>query len=97
MPGVMRDLVETLVAAQPDLEIVGGDADVVLVGVATIAEADALTARLYARPHQRLLALAVDGRTAVAYELRPHVTPLGTLSPEGLLAAIRAGQPAGSR
>lgn len=110
MPGVLRDLVESVVAAQPDLQIVANGstdpsieseavppADVIVVGVDTIDKVTAFTDRLYAYPHQRVLALALDGRHAVAYELRPHITELGEISPDGLLAAIRAGAPAGAR
>ncbi len=96
MPGVMRDLVETIVGAQPDIRIVADDpADVVILGVATIDEAAGVRARLYAHPNQRVLALAIDGRHAVAYEMRPHLTALGAISPDGLLAAIRADVPVG--
>jgi hypothetical protein len=100
LPGVMRDLVENIVSAQADMRIVdddhGGPADVVVVGVPTLADAATLTARLYAYPRQRILALALDGRHGASYELRPHITALAALSPDGIVAAIRAGLPAGS-
>jgi hypothetical protein len=98
----MRDLVEIVVGAQPDMQIVAVDAtdpaafgtpaDVVILGVASVAEPIAHTTQLYEHPHQRILALAIDGRRAVVYELRPHLTELGEISPDGLLAAIRAGR-----
>jgi hypothetical protein len=109
MPGVLRDLVASAVAAQPDMEIVGAigaraagpplpgrAADVVIVAVPSIADGAALRDHPFAHPDQRVLALATDGRRAVVYELRPHLTDLGEISPDGLVAAIRSGRPAHS-
>lgn len=99
LPGVMRDLVESIVATQPDMQLVSAEPavvpDVVIVGLTPDADATALAAHLYDHPHQRILALAIDGRQAVAYELRPYLTELGEISPDALLAAIRAGRPNG--
>lgn len=102
MPGVMRDLVTNVVAAQADMEIVpdlgtgsphapARAADVVIVALPTSANGAAITAQRFAHPGQRILGLVADGRRAVLYELRPHVTELGEISPDGLVAAIRAG------
>ena len=33
--------------------------------------------------------IAISGRDAVMYELRPHKTPLGEMSPTRLIEAIR--------
>jgi hypothetical protein len=36
------------------------------------------------------LALEGDGRSAAMYELQPHAVPLGNVSTEGLIEAIRS-------
>jgi hypothetical protein len=41
-------------------------------------------------PRTRILGVAGDARAAVLYELRPQKVPLGEVSPETLVASIRA-------
>jgi hypothetical protein len=44
---------------------------------------------MYARPSTRVLAITLAGGRGHLYELRPHRVPLGDVSPQGLLDAIR--------
>jgi hypothetical protein len=37
----------------------------------------------------KILAVTGDGRQAVIYELRAHAIPVGEVSPQGLVKAIR--------
>jgi hypothetical protein len=96
----LRDIVVDAVDDAPDLELVSADpvpesglrdsgADVVI--AATAAPADrAVPARLLAlAPRIRVLMVAVDGRAAATYELRPHQTLHRSMTRSGLIAAIR--------
>lgn len=71
--------------------LVDADADVVIVGVASAQEARAYDPVLFDRPHLRILAITGDGRGAFLYQLRPQAVPIGDVSPQGLVDAIRAG------
>jgi DNA-binding NarL/FixJ family response regulator len=100
MPRMLRGIVEGLVSAEPDLEIVGDfedaeaavgsieatGASVVIAGL----QAPSLARRLSDRV--RVVGVSADGRESVLYELRPHERVLGEISPSTLLAAIRGGQ-----
>ncbi len=44
---------------------------------------------LYSAPQSRVLALRNDARTSFLYELRPYMLPLGELSCDALVAAVR--------
>ena len=108
MPRMLREIVESAVSPQPDMQIVGStparvvapgaapprmvdaDADVVIVGLARAEEARAYDPVLFQRPHLRILAITGDGRGAFLYELRPQAVPIGDVSPQGLVDAIRA-------
>ena len=74
------DLLELTRRLRPDVVIMGLDrADVPDIGWS-----------LYAGdPLLRVLGVVGEGRQTFVYELRPHRTPLGELSPEELLAAVR--------
>jgi DNA-binding NarL/FixJ family response regulator len=111
MPRMMREIVESAVSTQADMQIIGAieerlvergaltaaaearveraDADVVILGLQRDDEARAYDRLLYVRPRLTLLAITGDGRGAFLYELRPHKVPIGDVSPEGLLGAIR--------
>jgi hypothetical protein len=76
-------------------ELAVRDVDVVILGVEPVAAPEELplvAACLHASPFVRLLLLAPSGRSGLLYELRPQQLPLGEVSREKLLAAIR-GQP----
>ena len=104
MPRMLRDIVESAVSTQDDMQVVGADAardeldaevrrtqpDVVIVALPRDDGAGAYDALLYERPRLKLLAVTGDGRGAFLYELRPHSAPIPDVSPGGLVAAIRA-------
>jgi DNA-binding NarL/FixJ family response regulator len=102
MPAMLREIVRDAVDGAADMEViaeVGGEepittticdasADVVLMDAAhpELSE-DSHLARSTAR--LRLLAVEASGREAFLYTLQPVRTPLGELSPDRLLDAIR--------
>ena len=106
MPPLLNDIVRTVLGSQADVElelrpvpaadIVSADA-VSQADVLILAEQrshrDNYAATLYAHPRLRVVAISDDRRGAVLYELRPHRSPLGELSPECLVRAVHA-QPA---
>jgi hypothetical protein len=47
-----------------------------------------------ARPHTKVLTIRDDGLDASLFELRPHETGLGQVSPETLLEAVRTARTA---
>jgi hypothetical protein len=109
MPQMLQEIVRTILCAEPDMEIdtsivseremASSEAlravDVVILGEAE-ARTDAYAAVLYAHPHLRLVAIN-GGRRAFLYELRPHRSPLGEMSPGTLVQAargqVREGRP----
>ena len=101
---MLADIVRRVLTGSPDLEVVGtlgrldevapallrADADVLIVGLEgadAMAEFEPLLAT---HPYLKIFALDGDGRRAVLYELRPHSIPLGELSPQSLIDAIRS-------
>lgn len=77
------DLVRRLTALRADVAIVGVEQ------AGRRQDIGFVEACLRALPSLRLLLIARSGREALLYELRPQKTPLGELSREGLIAAIR--------
>jgi DNA-binding NarL/FixJ family response regulator len=104
MPPLLRDIVEDAVAKQPDMDVLGhfseGDdlaqslkevaVDVVIVGARQPDDFALADQCLRASPRVRVLVIANSGRNATMYEMRPHRVSLGDVSPEMLVAAIRA-------
>jgi DNA-binding NarL/FixJ family response regulator len=99
---MLNDIVKTIIDQQPDLEVVAEvdcesdvayavavhDADLV---VADPSCTDGAIERLAGRRSRlRLLEVQASGRGSCLSELRPHRVPLGEISPERLLEAIRA-------
>jgi DNA-binding NarL/FixJ family response regulator len=104
MPRILREIIEQAVADEPDMEIVEieGSGVPLRQAVAT-ARADFVIAGadydfgevarvLDERPRLRILAVAGDGREAFLYELRPTRTPLGEVSPQTIVDAIRGAR-----
>ena len=100
---MLCDIITDVIDTQPDMQVVGDVSDraellasveatqseVVVLGLSD-AELPPDCVNLFnAHPQVRLLGVAADGRRAFLYELRPQRTPLGEISPQGLLAAIR--------
>ena len=105
LTGMTGEMVKGILAGAPDIELIGdvsmtdfGDPDAPAAGVdvAILAgDGGALTRRahelLRVRPLLRILAVGRGGREGSLYELRPHRTPLGELSSQVLLEAVREG------
>jgi hypothetical protein len=64
--------------------------DAVIVGTTEFQHAQNASALLSRWPRSRILMIATSGHQAVLYELRPHTTELGELSPSDLVHAIRS-------
>ena len=71
-------------------EVLRTEPDVLIVGLDGTDPADLYLELLERRPRLRILALTGQGREAILWELRPHRTSLGEISPETLLAAVSA-------
>ena len=102
--GLTREIVQGILAGAPDIDLIGevsmrdfgGPGDPAGADVAILAgDGGVLTRRalevLKTRPLLKVLAVRRGGREASLYELRPHQTPLGELSSQVLLAAVRTG------
>jgi hypothetical protein len=102
MPRMLRDIVQAILATEPDIQVrtetrteegdesaALNDVDVAIVAADEMASADYETL-LYAHPRLRLVAIVGDGRSAVVYELTPTRVALGEFSRDVLIDAIRS-------
>lgn len=103
MPTILREIVHSIVADQPDVEIVAemqeprdlalamqvSRPDVLILGGAEGEDRNARVELLYAHPRLKVLEVSTSGREAFLHELVPRCTPLGELSPDELLKAVR--------
>jgi hypothetical protein len=100
MPPLLRDILASLLADLPGIELlqrahrgslldaaIATDADVVIAEEST-ASPEEVGDLLELRPLTRALAVAHDGRAGVLYELRPHRHVIGELSVDSVLAAM---------
>jgi hypothetical protein len=101
MPEMLTQIAAAVVDRQPEMRVMGAldrrlplaaavarsGADVLIAGDAT-SEAE-IRALLRERPRMRVLAVQGAGRESSLWEQRPTRTPVGELSPDNLLAAIR--------
>lgn len=106
---MLSDIITDIVTSQPDMEMVGTvtdgaaaavtvsetDADVIVLGLPDAELPSEYAALLSARPQTRLLGVSGDGRRAFLYEVRPHRSALGEVSPEALIDAIRSASARG--
>jgi hypothetical protein len=105
MPRLLHELIRESLDGEEDLAFAGVYASAddlgpalerlrgeryVLIGGTNGPDTGKLRELLGRHPQAKLLALAQDGRETFLYELRPHRQPLGSLSPETLVAAVRA-------
>ena len=101
MPQTLRAILEHALGGQRDMHVVHepvaspaaacpAEPDVVIVGGAHADDNAAMPSLLRRWPRARLLMVTESGRRSVLYELRPHPTEMGQLSPEELVAAVRA-------
>jgi DNA-binding NarL/FixJ family response regulator len=102
MPTLLRGIVREVLAPAADVELVGEfpesaglaaaveetEADVVVVGGA-LGDGGPVRRLLEAHPRVRVLAIAADGRRGTVFLLAPEREPLGEVSPEVLLEAVR--------
>ena|SRR5690348_14677126 len=102
MPRMLTDIVRNIISSQADLEFAGEaegtkdlvriakekHADVLVVGAATIEDATGYSDILYRRPRMSIVAIDADARGAQVFDLRPHVSHLGDISPATLIAAL---------
>jgi len=98
---MLREIIERAVAGQPDMEIVDdlppdgiapealrrAGADVVI--SAGDHDPTAVNGLLAELPRLKVLVVSADGRETSLHELRPTRTPLGEVSPQTIVDAIR--------
>jgi two-component system, NarL family, response regulator DesR len=103
IPQMLRDICTQVVGEQPDMVVVGESsegmellmavgrtgADIVVLGLHDSELSGIGSHLLDAYPHLKVLGLTADGRRAFLYKLRPEKVPIGEVSPQRLLAAIR--------
>jgi hypothetical protein len=103
MPKMLLDILSHIVAAEPEMVIVGWvnddedlaaaaqrtRADVILVGQTAEDERVKYASLLLQRPRVRVVAISGDGRTGLLYELRAQRISLGEMSADALRRAIR--------
>jgi hypothetical protein len=97
---MLRDVIRTLIAQDPELELVGGvevpdlrtavavGADVVVFGDGEVTDRQA-EALLRRSCRMRLVGIANDGASATVFEMRPHREWLGELDARPFLAVLR--------
>lgn len=103
LPPVLEQIVRGALREASDLEVVGrvddssellrhhllSETDVVVIALVASALPQAYADALRRHPLLRIIAVARDGRTVTRYELRPSALPLGELSRESLVDAVR--------
>jgi DNA-binding NarL/FixJ family response regulator len=99
---MLSEIVRDSVARQSDMEIVGDfgernefleaveGVDVAIIGARQPDDSALVRQVLQASPSTRVLIIAMNGGSAVLWELRPHKVRLDDVSPESLIRAIRA-------
>jgi hypothetical protein len=105
----MLDIIYHVVAAEPNMAVVGvvadGDlpgairrtrADVLVVGQDPQGERDSYLPLLLRHPRVKVLAITHNGKSGTLYELRPRRIFLGKLSARTLAKAIRRRTPMSS-
>jgi hypothetical protein len=94
MPQTLRAILEHALSAQEDIVVVHDESlacpDVLIVGAGCADHREVTRALLQRWPRTRILLVMEAGRRSVLYELRPHRTEFGELSPQELVAAVRA-------
>lgn len=100
---MLTDIVRNIIVSQTDLEFAGEAngvanlvrtaknkrADVLVIGAAAVQDASGYNDLLYQRPRMSIVAIDADARGAQVFDLRPHVSHLGEISPTTLVAALR--------
>ena len=101
LPRLLSDIVRATFQDADDVELVGEVPELAMLAEAAAAAnasvvicggpcaVDALEAVLFAWPALRVIEVEQEGRSASVLELVPSRSPLGELSPELLLRAVR--------
>ena len=103
-PTMLRDILERAIASAPDMETVAASPvpadepvgqhparpDVVIVGLRDSELVEDASALLNRWPGSQVFVLTAHGRKAVMYQLVPHETDMGEMSPDELVDAIRS-------
>jgi hypothetical protein len=91
MPQILHDILEHAVRRQPDLELIhdGVAPDVVILGATSLDLVRMPLAVLEKWPATRVMIVTPGEGDAALFELRPHVTALGRVSPSDLIQRIR--------
>lgn len=102
MPPLLRQILEHAISQHGDLQLIpeAGDTPGVATHRGTPPDAVIVCARASRAPHQasallerwpraQIVVVTAAGRDAALYELRPHRTELGQLSPAEAVQAIR--------
>jgi hypothetical protein len=92
--GMLRAIITETLAAAPDIVVTTSAEDAAEIDVAVLRGAPehlppAAVELLGRNPWMYVLALHGDGRHASMFQLRPVERPLGEISPETLLDAVR--------
>lgn len=97
---MLRDILEETIGQQRDMELVRDvtprtapleqQPDVVIIGTTAPHDFSGPTDALSQWPRSHILMITTTGSEAVMYQLQQHRTPLGEMSPAGLVEAIRA-------
>ncbi len=102
MPPLLRDIVVNAISKQKDMKLMSSASraggararttppvpDVVV--LASAGTDEAVAARWLERwPHARVIIVETSARQSVVYDLRPHATVMGELSPQQLVDTIR--------
>jgi DNA-binding NarL/FixJ family response regulator len=101
---MLREIIKELLAAQPDMDVVGECLDIgslrqgldgtraalLIIGNDKPEITAACRDLLLERPHLKVLAVGADGRETFLFETRPQELALGEISPERLVRAVRA-------
>ena len=109
LPRVLRDILEAVIARQDDITLVGVAGDDDLLEVMRSVRPDAVILRQDASPlpdlgrrilrqdnDVKVFGVAEDGRRTFLYEVKIETTPVGEVSPEELLDALRHAVTAGA-
>jgi DNA-binding NarL/FixJ family response regulator len=104
LPGVLAEVVSRLLESEADIEVVGRSRDdstllddargsrphVVILSLADAELPRVGEALLSNEPRLRVLGVVADDGRGFLYEMRPHRSPLGDLSPSALVTALRS-------
>lgn len=103
LPRILNDIIGNVLESAGDIHVIAQAAsqadlldmarrlhpDVIIMGVDDVGLPRFGWDLYVSDPHLRVLGVVGEGRQTFVYELRPHQTALGELSPEGLVDAVR--------